>query len=125
MKKPRGENPSVNCNSIVHCMYMFECTSTHARLLACFSTFVHLIECNTLFHRFYWSKVEGHNDPKRKYISLANQVIDNGVTCSRNRWSITNSNGKRIDLEVINTLKDDAVAADWAEVAGALASTSA
>ena len=71
--------------------------------------------------RFYWSKEGGQNDPKKKYISLADQVAENGVTCTGNRWSITSSNGKRIDLEIKNTSNDETVAADWAEVAGALA----
>ena len=78
---------------------------------------------NLSYFRFYWSKEKGQNDPKKKYVSLADEVAENGVTCTRNRWSIMSTNGKRIDLEIKGSQNDDAaLAAEWAQVAGALAS---
>ena len=76
--------------------------------------------------RFYWSKVEGQGDPKKKYMSLVEEAAENGVTLDGSRWSIAHANtseGKGIDLEIINTDNDAGHAADWAEVAGALRSS--
>ena len=73
--------------------------------------------------RFYWSKVESQSDPKKKYMSLVDEVAEDGITLYGNRWSIAHSSqskGRGLDLELLQ--KDNAVtrAADWAEVAGAL-----
>lgn len=73
--------------------------------------------------RFYWSKTEGKNDPKRKFISFSDEVAENGISLNKNKWNITHLSMERkkgIDLEIVGTENDLAQASDWAEVAGAL-----
>ena len=74
--------------------------------------------------RLYWAKTASKSDPKNKFISLADDLAENGILCNNSKWNIVakkGSSAKSIDLEVIGMKNNTEAAGDWAEVAATLA----
>ena len=69
--------------------------------------------------RFYWSKTEGKSDPKKKSLSLVDDIATDGISLNKNKISIVHSSNKveeSINLEIVGTADDVAAASDWYKV---------
>lgn len=66
--------------------------------------------------RFFWSKTEGKDDPKKKSLSLSSDIAPNGISISKNRIVMLHHSGKveeNIHLEISGTSDDVAAAEEW------------
>lgn len=65
--------------------------------------------------RFFWSKTEGKMDPKKKSLSLIDDIALDGISCSKNKISLLHVSQK-VEESINLELSDDSAAADWLKV---------
>ena len=68
---------------------------------------------------FYWSKSEGKNDPKKKCLSLVDDINTSGISISDNKVTLKHVSNK-IEEDIHLELPDVQTANDWFKVAFAL-----
>lgn len=74
--------------------------------------------------RFFWSKVKGKDDPKKKSLSLKDDIKPDGITLAKTKIIITHISEKTeetINLEIVGNSDNVLAASEWYKVLTALA----